>query len=212
MTRFVSLSSLSNIKDKVIRHVLWTVSLSLLVWFVSRCVADVNTWQEWHRSVDAYDFLTSPRAASYASKNVASLAYALVWWFPRTLCVVHASARGMWQVGVLTVLVEPFSMLGVHYLLAWVFHLATDPSVGNLWDVLRWCYRCLLLFTKARAWMRRAPSLSSVPYIWQQYHACAFWRWNWVKLARDTIIIFTLHRVFGSGLTWWHLVKTLFLE
>jgi hypothetical protein len=193
---------------KVAQHVAWTVGASTFVWLVCRLTADAETWQAWHQQMDAYDFLTSPRAALYGSRWLASLAYALAWWFPRTMCVVHAFNRGMWQVGALTVLVEPFSMLGVHYLLAWFFHLATAASSSNP-NRLHWLYRCLLLFTKARAWMRRAPPLSDAPYIWQQRDAFAFWHWKWLHLARNTLLIFVLHLVLGPALTWWHLIDTL---
>jgi len=192
-------------------HVVWMIGLSAVVWLGGRCaVADVDTWRTWHDQLSAYDFLTSPRASSYDSRWTASFMYALAWWFPRTMCIVHAYWRGMWQVGALTALVEPFSMVGAHYVIAWCFHLWTSSASELLLDT-RAIYRCILLFTKARAWLRRAPSLSSSSFSWQQRkESFLFWRWDWQKLVRETYIIFILHLVFGQALTWWHLSNTLF--
>lgn len=191
---------------RVCTHILLFTITTCCVWFLCRRLMPLQTWQLWRDQLGVYDFLTSPRVTSFTQPAYVSAMYALAWSFPRTACVIHAYWRTFSIVAIFLIASEPFPMLGTHYLLQWFFHVVLSEDL-NLENV----GRAMLLFSKARAWMKRVPVLgmSTEQRIAQVRYQISPWTWPWKELAGTTVSIFVLHLYIGSWLTFYHLIQTL---
>jgi len=146
----------------------------------------------------------------------ASGMYTLAWSFPRSACALHAYWRGYLPMAVgLTLVDEPFSMLGTHYLLHWFFLVVTTDTTDTP-TMTPVVFRALLHFSKARVWMRRGGATvaaAAAGDLMQGNWPPALvmpWRWNWASILRTSIGIFAIHVCIGSWLSWYHLAHHLF--